>query len=129
MNIPAADNLHIREEGAEILIPLAYNLNDKGCLFAGSIFAGAVLAAYRAAERLFAERGLAGELVAKRSSVNYLKRLESDGHAAATTCGEPAGKPNGNHTLTVTVAVLDAARNLCAEFTTEFVLLKDRTRT
>jgi len=128
MNIPAADKLHIREEGGEMLIPLEDNLNDKGCLFAGSIFAGAILAAYRAAERRLAERGLAGELVAKQSSISYLKRIGSDGHAAATACSDPECKANGNHTLTVTVTVLDAEGLRCAELSTDFVLLRDRVR-
>ena len=128
MNIPAIDNLCIREEGAEIRIPLEHNRNDKGCLFAGSIFSGAILAAYRAAERLFAERGLTGALVAKTASVNYLRSIVSDGSAVATACGEPVCKPNGNHTLTVTVSVQDAGGAACAEFTGEFVLLKPRNR-
>ncbi len=126
MNIPAANNLHLRDEGSEIRIPFEHNLNDKGCLFAGSIYSGAILAAYREAERLFAARGLAGELVAKTASVSYLKRIESDGSAVAEACGEPVCKPNGNHTLTVTVAVSDAGRARCADFTAEFVLLKRR---
>ena len=128
MNIPACDNLHLSEAGAEILIPLEQNSNDKGCLFAGSIYSGAILAAYRAAERLFAERGLAGELVAKTASANYLKRIVSDGTAVATACGEPVCKPNGNHTLTVTVSVSDSDGAVCAEFTGQFVLLKARNR-
>jgi len=126
MHIPAAKNLHLSEEGEGILIPLEHNLNDKGSLFAGSIFAGAVLAAYRAAERVFAERGLAGDLVAKHASVNYLKRLESDGRAAAASCGEPVCKPNGNHALTVAVSVRDADSLPCAEFVAEFILLGKR---
>ena len=126
MTIPACDHLHIREEGAAIRIPLEQNSNDKGCLFAGSIYSGAILAAYRAAERLFAERGLAGGLVAKTASVNYLRSIVSDGSAGATACGEPVCKPNGNHTLTVTVTVADAEGRACAEFTGEFVLLKKR---
>jgi len=128
MNIPAIDNLCIREEGAEIRIPLEQNSNDKGCLFAGSIFSGAILAAYRAAERLFAERGLAGALVAKTASVNYIKGIVSDGSAGATACGEPVCKPNGNHALTVTVTVSDSDNVACAEFTGEFVLLKARNK-
>ena len=128
MNIPACDNLHLSQVGAEIRIPLEQNSNDKGCLFAGSIYSGAILAAYRAAERLFAERGLVGELVAKTASANYLKRIVSDGVAVAAINGEPVCKPNGNHTLTVTVSVLDAGGAACAEFTGEFVLLKARNR-
>ncbi len=126
MNIPASDNLHLQEEGANIQIPLAYNLNDKGCLFAGSIYSGAILAAYRGAERLFAERKLTGDLVAKTASINYLKRIESDGCAVATPQGEPLLKPNGNRTLTVAVAVFDAQGVCCAEMTVEMVLLKAR---
>ena len=126
MNIPASDNLHLHEEGSVIRIPLKYNLNDKGCLFAGSIYSGAILAAYRGAERLFAERKLAGDLVAKAASINYLKRIESDGRAVATAQGEPLLKPNGNHTLTIRVDVLDAENVRCAELTVEMVLLKTR---
>ena len=128
MNIPACDNLHLSQVGAEIRIPLEQNSNDKGCLFAGSIFSGAILAAYRAAERLFAERGLAGALVAKTASVNYIKGIVSDGSAGATACGEPVCKPNGNHALTVTVTVSDSDNVACAEFTGEFVLLKARNK-
>ncbi len=69
MHMPATDNLRLREEGAEVRIPLGPNLNDKGCLFAGSIYSGAILAAYRAAERLLADRGLTGGLVARQASI------------------------------------------------------------
>ena len=127
MNIPAADNLQLSEEGDGIRIPLKHNLNDKGCLFAGSIYAGAILAAYREAKNRFSERGLTGELVAKTASVNYLKRMVSDGLASASACGEPVCKPNGNSMLTVTVSVFDEARVCCAELLAEFVLLKERT--
>ena len=126
MNIPASDNLHLQEEGSVIRIPLKDNLNDKGCLFAGSIYSGAILAAYRGAERLFAERAFAGELVAKTASISYLKRIESDGFAVATPQGEPLLKPNGNRMLTVEVAVLDSESVRCAELTVEMVLLKAR---
>lgn len=126
MNIPAVENLQLREEGAEVRIPLGPNLNDKGCLFAGSIYSGAILAAYRAAERSFAERGLTGGLVAKQAAIRYLKSLVSDGTAAVAACDGPVCKPNGNHTLTVTVSVSGADGTPCAEFTGEFVLLKKR---
>lgn len=116
----------IREEGGGVVIPLALNVNDKGCLFAGSIFAGATLAAYRAAERLFAARGLSGELVARSASIGYLRRIGSDGRAVATPQGEPLCRPNGNHALTVLAAVSDAAGTRGAELTAEFVLLKPR---
>ncbi len=127
MNIPAGDNLHLREEGAGVRIPLEHNLNDKGSLFAGSIYAGAILAAYRAAERLFADGGLAGDLVAKTASISYLKRVVSDGTAVASACGEPLLKANGNRTLAVAVTVLDEERIPCAELSVEFILLKVRT--
>jgi len=126
MNIPAIDNLHIREEGGEIIIPLDHNLNDKGILFAGSIFSGAILAAYRTAERVFAEHRLVGALVAKTSQINFLKRLESDGVAAATPSGAPLLNKNGNHMLSVTAVVYNIDREPCAELETEFVLLKKR---
>jgi hypothetical protein len=116
----------LREEGEGVVIPLARNANDKGCLFAGSIFSGATLAAYRAAERLFAARGLAGDLVAKAASICYLRRIEADGRAVATPQGEPLCKPNGNHALTVSVAVLDDEGACGAELAAEFVLLKQR---
>jgi len=128
MNIPASDNLHLHEEGQRICIPLAYNVNDKGCLFAGSIYSGAVLAAYRAAEKMAAQNGLAGVLVAKTASVRYLKSIQSDGYAVATPCGAPLCKPNGNHALKVTVIVSDAAGTACAEIQAELILMKDRTR-
>jgi hypothetical protein len=127
MNIPAADHMGLREAGGGAVIPLAPNVNDKGCLFAGSIFAGATLAAYRAAERLFAARGLSGELVARSASITYLRRIDTDGHAAATPQGEPVCKANGNTALNMAVVVLDASGLRCAELTVEFVLLKERT--
>ena len=126
MNIPASDNLHLKEEGGGVTIPFEYNRNDKGSLFAGSIYAGAILAAYRAAERVYAARGLRGDLVAKTASVSYLRRIESDGRAEAAPQGEPLCKPNGNHTLSVIAAVSDAAGARCAELTAELVLLKPR---
>ena len=126
MNIPAAKNLHLSEEGEVILIPLEHNLNDKGSLFAGSIYAGAVLAAYRAAERCFAGRGLSGNLVAKTASIDYLKSIVTDGHATGAAAGEPLLKPNGNHSLTVTVTVNNEEGSPCAEFKAEFILLKNR---
>jgi hypothetical protein len=126
VNIPAAERLHLSEEGAVVRIPLEQNRNDKGSLFAGSIFAGAILAGYRAAERCFAERGLRGELVAKTASISYLKRIVSDGRAEAVFCNEPICKPNGNHALTVTVSVADVERVRGAEVNAEFVLLKEK---
>jgi len=126
MNIPAADNLHLREEGGQVAIPLEQNSNDKGCLFAGSIYSGAIIAAYRAAEQCFAEHGLAGALVAKTASIRYLKSIVSDGRAAATASGEPLLKPNGNHALTVAVAVLDEHGTPCAEVQAEMILMKER---
>ena len=126
MKIPAAGNLRLREEGGAVTVPLEHNLNDKGCLFAGSIYAGAILAGYRAAERAFARRGLSGELVAKTASVSYLGRIVTDGVAEVVACGEPAQKANGNQVLALTVAVFDSARNRCAECSAEFVLLKAR---
>ena len=126
MTIPAADKLHLSEDGAGVRIPLEQNRNDKGSLFAGSIFAGAILAGYRAAERCFAERGIGGELVAKTASISYIKRIVSDGRAEAVFCSEPLRKPNGNHTLTVTVSVADAERVRGADVTAEFVLLKEK---
>lgn len=126
MLIPAADTMGLREEAGGVTIPLEHNANDKGCLFAGSIFSGATLAAYRAAERLFAERGLTGELVAKTASITYLRRVSSDGYAAAAPCGEPACKPNGNHVLGMTAVVRDGAGIGCAELAAEFVLLAAR---
>ena len=126
MNIPAADNLHLHETIDGIAIPLEQNRNDKGCLFAGSIYSGAILAAYRAAERRCAERGLTGGLVAKSASIRYLTSIVSDGRSRAVACGEPAAKPNGNHALAVTVEVLDADGARCAEFTADMVLMAKR---
>lgn len=126
MLIPAADNMGLSETNGCVLIPFARNVNDKGCLFAGSIFAGATLSAYRAAERIFEARGLSGDLVAKGAAIRYLRRIESDGRAVATPQGEPLEKSNGNRTLTVTVAVFDEAGARGAEFTAELVWLKDR---
>ena len=126
MNIPAAENLHLHEENAEVCIPFEYNLNDKGCLFAGSIYAGAIVAAYRAAECGFSEGGLSGHLVAKTASISYLKSIVSEGRATAVACGAPLLKSNGNHTLTVKAAVSNAAGVPCAEVTAEFVLLAKR---
>lgn len=126
MNIPASDHLHLRDEGGVVTIPFEHNRNDKGSLFAGSIYAGAILAAYRAAERLVAECGLTGELVAKTASINYLRQIVSDGAAVATVSGEPRCKPNGNRALSVTVAVSDASGARCAELTAELVLMKRR---
>ena len=126
MNIPASDNLHLGEEDGQIAIPLEQNRNDKGCLFAGSIYSGAIIAAYRAAERCFAERGLTGALVAKTASISYLKSIVSDGRAVATACGEPLLKPNGNHALTVTAAVRDDQGMPCAAVQAEFILMRER---
>lgn len=126
MNIPAADTLSLRKEGDEILIPLEPNLNDKGCLFAGSIYAGAIVAAYRAAERGFSEAGLSGHLVAKTASVSYLRSIVSEGRATAVACGEPWLKPNGNHALAVKAAVSNAEGVPCAEVKAEFILLAKR---
>lgn len=124
--IPAAERLHLREEEGGIRIPLEWNLNDKGCLFAGSIYAGAIVAAYRTAERRYAALGLEGGLVAKRATVRYLKSLVSDGHATTTACGEPQRKPNGNWTVIVTVAVSARDGVPCAELEAEMVLMRKR---
>ena len=123
MIIPAADNMGLREGDTGVHIPLACNVNDKGSLFAGSIFSGATLAAYRATERLFASRGLSGDLVAKTASINYLKRIVSDGLAQATPVSEPVLKPNGNYAVSMSVRVVDKDGTCGAELTAEFILL------
>ena len=123
MIIPAADNMGLREGDTGVHIPLACNVNDKGSLFAGSIFSGATLAAYRATERLFASRGLSGDLVAKTASINYLKRIVSDGLAQATPSSEPVLKPNGNYAVSMSVRVVDTDGTCGAELTAEFILL------
>lgn len=114
----------LRESDAGVLIPLACNVNDKGSLFAGSIFSGATLAAYRATERLFASRGLTGDLVAKTATINYLRRIVSDGLAQATPNSEPILKPNGNYTVTMNVRVVDTDGTCGAELSAEFILLQ-----
>jgi hypothetical protein len=126
MIIPAADNMGLREGDAGVHIPLVCNANDKGSLFAGSIFSGATLAAYRAAERLFESRGLTGDLVAKTATVNYLKRIISDGLAQAIPINEPILKPNGNYTVSMNVCVVDTDGTCGAELTAEFILLPKR---
>jgi thioesterase domain-containing protein len=124
MIIPAADNMGLREGDAGVHIPLACNANDKGSLFAGSIFSGATLAAYRAAERLFKSRGLSGDLVAKTATINYLKRIATDGLAQATPISEPVLKPNGNYTVTMRVTISDIQGTAGAELSAEFILLQ-----
>lgn len=124
MIIPAANNMGLREGDTGVHIPLACNVNDKGSLFAGSIFSGATLAAYRATECLFKSRGLAGELVAKTATINYLKRIVTDGLAQATPVSEPVLKPNGNYTVTMRVIVSDTQGTAGAELSAEFILLK-----
>ena len=126
MNIPASDHLHLREEEDGVTIPFAHNRNDKGSLFAGSIYAGAILAAYRAAERLCAARGLCGDLVAKTAAITYLKRIDSNGRAVASPQGDPHRKPNGNHAVKIAVTVSDAAGAACAEVTAELILMAKR---
>jgi thioesterase domain-containing protein len=124
MKIPAADNMGLSEREEGVLIPLGTNLNDKGSLFAGSLFSGATLATYRATERLFASRGLTGELVAKKATIQYLKRVVTDGLAVASPVAEPLLKPNGNYTVTMRAVVTDTAGQVCAELTAEFILAK-----
>jgi acyl-coenzyme A thioesterase PaaI-like protein len=126
MKIPAADNMGLCERDDGVLIPLGSNLNDKGSLFAGSLFSGATLAAYRATERLFASRGLAGELVAKHATIQYLKRVATDGLAVASPVAEPLLKPNGNYTVTMRAVVTDTAGQVCAELTAEFILVNQK---
>jgi thioesterase domain-containing protein len=126
MIIPAANNMGLCEADTGVLIPLASNTNDKGSLFAGSIFSGATLAAYRAAERLFESRGLTGDLVAKTATVNYLKRIISDGLAQAIPINEPILKTNGNYTVSMNVCVVDTDGTCGAELTAEFILLPKR---
>jgi thioesterase domain-containing protein len=126
MIIPAAENMGLREGDTGVHIPLACNANDKGSLFAGSIFSGATLVAYRAAERLFKSRGMAGDLVAKTATINYLKRMVSDGFAQATPMSEPILKPNGNYTVPMRVRVVDTDGICGAELSAEFILLQKK---
>lgn len=126
MIIPAADNMGLREDDVGVHISLVRNVNDKGSLFAGSIFSGATLAAYRATERLFESRELTGELVAKTATINYLKRIATDGFAQATPISEPILKPNGNYTISMNVRVVDTDGTCGAELTAEFILLPKR---
>ncbi|MEI6645819.1 MAG: YiiD C-terminal domain-containing protein [bacterium] len=124
MIIPAAENMGLHESDAGVHIPLVCNANDKGSLFAGSIFSGATLAAYRAAERLLVSRGLTGDLVAKTATINYLKRMVSDGLAVATQKSEPILKSNGNYTVSMNVRVIDKDGIGGAELSAEFILLQ-----
>jgi len=125
MDIPAAENLHLTQRGMDILIPLEYNRNDKGSLFAGSIYSGAVMAGYRKAEQLCADHGLAGDLVAKEARIRYFKAILSDGLAVATASdNEPVLKPNGNYSLNVTVTVNNADSIACAALDAEYILMQ-----
>ncbi len=124
MMIPAAENLHLTQEGADIRIPIEYNRNDKGSLFAGSIYAGAVMAGYRRAEMLCAAHGVRGELVAKEARVRYFKAILSDALAVASVGNEPLLKPNGNYSLRIRVAVQDACGIVCAELEAEYILMQ-----
>jgi hypothetical protein len=124
MIIPAVEHMGLCEGPSGVIIPLTMSLNDKGSLFAGSIFSGATLAAYRSTERLFEARGLTGDLVAKTATINYLRRIQSDGLAVATPTSEPLQKPNGNYAVTQQVRVLDQEGLCCAELTAEFILVK-----
>ena len=124
--IPAAENLHLTLDSGGVRIPLEYNSNDKGSLFAGSIYAGAVMAGYRLAEELFASRKIIGDLVAKEARIRYLKQLLSDGIAVASASEEPVHKTNGNYTLDVTITVNDSQGILCAELIVDFILLLPR---
>ena len=126
MIIPAAENLHLSQESGGVRIPLAYNRNDKGSLFAGSIYAGAVMAGYRLAEEIFAIHKAEGALVAKEANIRYLKQILSDGMAVASANDEPVPKSNGNYTLDVTITVNDSEGAPCALLTAEFVLLAPR---
>jgi hypothetical protein len=74
MIIPAAENLHLLEENGGVHIPLEYNSNDKGTLFAGSIYAGAVMAGYRLAEEIVTSLNLTGSIVAKEARIRYTER-------------------------------------------------------
>jgi hypothetical protein len=126
MIIPAAENLHLSQESGGVRIPLEYNRNDKGSLFAGSIYAGAVMAGYRYAEELFAAMKISGALVAKEARIRYFKQILSDGFAVASADSTPIQKPNGNYTLDVTIIVSDSEGRACAELNTEYVLLAPR---
>ena len=126
MKIPAAENLHLSQESGGVRIPLEYNSNDKGSLFAGSIYAGGVMAGYRLAEELFASHKIKGVLVAKEARIRYLKQILSDGVAVASASDEPVHKSNGNYTLNVTISVNDSQDIACAELSAEFVLLAPR---
>jgi hypothetical protein len=126
MVIPAAENLHLSQEGGGVRIPLEYNCNDKGSLFAGSIYSGAVMAAYRKAEDLFVACGLKGALVAREASIRYLKQILEDGMAVASVDEIPSRKTNGNYSLNVKVAVNNSEGIVCAEMDAGFVLLAPR---
>jgi len=124
--VPAADNMGIRQEGETMVIPLDRNINDKGCLFAGSIFSGATLAGYRLAEKLVAAQNLSGELVAKEASISYLKRIASDGYARPMPVTPLTRKPNNNYTVSMRIDVFDSQNLLCAQLTTEYILVTPR---
>lgn len=124
--VPAADNMGIRQEGEAMVIPLDRNINDKGCLFAGSIFSGATLAGYRLAEKLVAVQNLSGELVAKEASISYLKRIVSDGYARPTPVTPLTRKPNNNYTVSMRIDIFDSQHLLCAQLTTEYILVTPR---
>ncbi len=124
--VPAADNMGIRQVGDAMIIPLDRNINDKGCLFAGSIFSGATLAGYRLAEKLTAAQQLPGELVAKEASISYLKRIASDGYACAVPLTPLTRKPNNNYTVSIRIDVFDSLHILCAQLTTEYILVTPR---
>ena len=109
-----------------MIIPLDRNVNDKGCLFAGSIFSGATLAGYRLAEKLVSAQQLPGELVAKGASISYLKRIASDGRATPVPLSPLTRKPNTNYTVSMRIDVVDAEQTLCAQLTTEYILVTPR---
>ncbi len=96
------------DEGAEFVIPLVGNRNDKGTLFAGSQYSALVLCGWYLASE-YTDKHHAGFKVAiKNSDVSFPLPATSDLRVIAQFVQAPDERPNGNIRMLVNVRAIDS---------------------
>lgn len=115
----------------QVSAPLLSNINDKGTAFGGSLYNLCVIAAWGMTDLKAKELNLAGDIVIAKGEINYLRplrsRLIAQAFAPDQTMLEKARHSyaaRGKAVFSIHVEIRDEEKQLCAEFTGKYAVLK-----
>ena len=112
------------EDSIAMSITLDGNLNDKKTMFAGSIYSVMVLAGWTLAYKTINGVNTDYNLVISESSVKYRIPVKSDAKAVASIRESLKDVKNGKKSITISVNLFDASKNICASFVGEYIGIK-----